>query len=232
MKAKTATVFIAVALVYSSLLAYGQVTRSFSEVDRLASGGDRPDMVGVRALYQRYGFGTPQSFAAVERDVALKDARHPFCLYNLAVLTFNRVGMASNPDIAARLRQQGEQLYSEAVPGLTKLADQGDPFAQLMLGGCYESGHGGLSEDPERAYSLYLEAAKGDFPIAWYNLADMLLKGKGTTRNPSAAIRLMEKAAEAGAPVAKYGLAQAYFEGNGVQKSTGRGFAYPPRKSK
>ena len=162
-------VFIATLITWSSV-AFAQNPYPFSEVDRLASGGDRPDMVGVRSLYQRYGFGTPQSFGAVEDRITLKDARHPFCLYNLAVLTFNRVGMASNPVMAARLRQQGEQLYSEAVPGLTKLAEQGDPFAQLMLGGCYESGHGGLPEDPERAYSLYLEAAKGDFPIAWYEV--------------------------------------------------------------
>ncbi len=179
---------------------------------------------GILSLYLRYGYGTSQDFFSAAAVISPEAAGHPYSLYNMGVLMVNRAGSLLDQREAERLKEQAEILFERSVQGLTELADQQDPFAQLMLGGCYETGRG-VQEDKRRAFELYHASSLSGLPVAWSNLADLLMKGQGTAKDVTNGMALMEKAAEAGVPMAKYALAQAYFTGEGKRKSAERGIA-------
>jgi TPR repeat protein len=197
---------------------------SFSRIERLATEQQDPGAPGILSLYYRYGYGVPQNLFTAASVISPEAAGHPFSQYNMGVLMLNRAATLADSGAAERLRQQAEVLFRQSVPGLTELSERGDPLAQLLLGGCYETGRG-VPRDAERAFELYHASSTAGLPLAWSNLADLLLKGRGTPKDLPNGIALMEKAAGAGVPMAKYSLAQAYLTGEGKPKSIERGFA-------
>ena len=63
-----------------------------------------------------------------------------------------------------------------------RAAQAGDVSAQLQLANMYERGEAG-PQNFKAASELYLEAAKKNSPVAMYQLADMLEKGRGMTKD-------------------------------------------------
>lgn len=204
---------------------FGQRILSYEQVNSLAQQADRPDMVGVRALYQRYGYGCPQSFKGVEDGISFANAKHPFCLYNLAIVLSNRGDMASNPLDGAKLRDQAEHLFAAAVPGMVSLSNQGDPYAKFMLGGLFESGHGGIPIDLHQAAELYKASSDAGLPLASHNLASLMIRGKVSGKTQDQGIRLLYKAALDGVPVSMFFLGQMYIGGDGLPRNVGKGVA-------
>ncbi len=71
------------------------------------------------------------------------------------------------------------------------------PEALNMLGRCYERGWG-VAVDFERAAACYRDAAEKSYDWAQFNLACLMLDGKGVARDPDAAFDLLMRAATQG----------------------------------
>lgn len=207
--------------------AFSQQNYSFDQVNEMATSGSHPEMVGIRALYEWYGYGTPQSLEAVESGITADSAQHPFCIYNLALIIANRAKMAETPMESNALSLQANNLAALAIPVLQRLSEEGDPYAELMLGECYEKGRGGLPVDRAMAKTLYIKASKANIPLAWTNLALLLLKDGSNSKNTSVGIELIKKSSEVGVPIAEWVIAEFNLNGlGGYPKSIDQGIAF------
>ncbi len=80
---------------------------------------------------------------------------------------------------------------------LTRLAEHGEPRAQLALGVALEHGEG-LPRSPTLARRWYCRAAAQGLREAWYNLGWMFANGRGVARDDGIARYWLQKAARAG----------------------------------
>ncbi|KAJ6500324.1 hypothetical protein C8R45DRAFT_896238 [Mycena sanguinolenta] len=109
-----------------------------------------------------------------------------------------------------------EVLITEALKVVRRLATQGEPYdeAQFYLANCYGTGALGLPVDHERAYHLYLQAAKQNHAAASYRVAVCNEIGAGTRREPSRAASFYRKAASLGDTPAMYKLGMILLHGS------------------
>ncbi|KAJ7231440.1 hypothetical protein B0H12DRAFT_1146405 [Mycena haematopus] len=115
-----------------------------------------------------------------------------------------------------------ELLITEALKVVRRLATQGEAYdeAQFYLANCYGTGALGLPVDHERAYHLYLQAAKQNHAAASYRVAVCNEIGAGTRREPSRAASFYRKAASLGDTPAMYKLGMILLHGSlGEQKN-------------
>jgi hypothetical protein len=80
--------------------------------------------------------------------------------------------------------------YEDSVHWLWVAAQAGDPFAQSLLGSCFNRGWG-ITIDPRAAYAWWLRAAEAGEPDALYNLGTAYATGRGVASNPTFAYALM-----------------------------------------
>ena len=121
------------------------------------------------------------------------------------------------------VRKYRETLLAEALKTIRRLATQGDAYseAQFFLANCCGSGLLGLQVDHERAYHLYLQAAKQNHPAASYRVAVCNELGVGTRKDPSRAFAFYRKAASLGDTAAMYKLGMILLSGSlGQPKNT------------
>ncbi|WP_300710892.1 tetratricopeptide repeat protein [uncultured Desulfovibrio sp.] len=97
--------------------------------------------------------------------------------------------------------------YSEKVPWLRQVAEQGDADAQHMLACIYDLALG-VPEDLKQAAYWYRKAAEQGHAEAQYNLGVMLYTGDGIPQDKTQAIKWLRKAAEQGDAVAQQYLNQ------------------------
>ena len=99
-------------------------------------------------------------------------------------------------------------LIQESLKVVRRLASQPEAYdeAQFFLANCYGTGMLGLQVDHERAYHLYLQAAKQNHPSATYRVAVCNEIGAGTRREPPRAAAFYRKAASLGDTAAMYKL--------------------------
>ncbi|BAN68568.1 SH3 domain-containing protein [endosymbiont of unidentified scaly snail isolate Monju] len=90
-----------------------------------------------------------------------------------------------------------------------RLAHEGDPQAQYVLGLFYEAGQE-RTRDIEKAIAWYEKAAAQGYGKAMVNLGAIYHKGKGVERDPEKARYWYEKAAAKGIAKAQYNLALLY----------------------
>ncbi|KAF8634157.1 hypothetical protein AX17_004275 [Amanita inopinata Kibby_2008] len=115
-----------------------------------------------------------------------------------------------------------ELLIAESLKVIRRLATQGNPYdeAQFFLANCYGTGALGLQVDHERAYHLYLQAAKQNHAAATYRVAVCNEIGAGTRREPPRAAAFYRKAASLGDTAAMYKLGMILLHGSlGEQKN-------------
>ncbi|KAI6164368.1 hypothetical protein EDD17DRAFT_1564101, partial [Pisolithus thermaeus] len=115
-----------------------------------------------------------------------------------------------------------ENLIQEALKTIRRLATQNEPYdeAQFFLANCYGTGMLGLQVDHERAYHLYLQAAKQNHAAASYRVAVCNELGAGTRREPPRAAVFYRKAASLGDTAAMYKLGMILLLGSlGEQKN-------------
>ncbi|KAG6335224.1 hypothetical protein ID866_3869 [Astraeus odoratus] len=113
-------------------------------------------------------------------------------------------------------------LIQEALKTIRRLATQTEPYdeAQFFLANCYGTGMLGLQVDHERAYHLYLQAAKQNHAAASYRVAVCNEIGAGTRREPPRAAAFYKKAASLGDTAAMYKLGMILLLGTlGEQKN-------------
>lgn len=123
--------------------------------------------------------------------------------------------------------QRGAKKYSEALVNeslkvIRRLATQGEAYdeAQFFLANCYGTGALGLQVDHERAYHLYLQAAKQNHAAASYRVAVCNDIGAGTKKEPSRAAAFYRKAASLGDTPGMFKLGMVLLHGSlGEQKN-------------
>jgi TPR repeat protein len=108
-----------------------------------------------------------------------------------------------------------DMLIAESLKVIRRLATQGQAYdeAQFFLANCYGTGTLGLQVDHERAYHLYLQAAKQNHPAAAYRVAVCNEIGAGTRRELPRAAAFYRKAASLGDTPAMYKLGMILLHG-------------------
>ncbi|KAI0086682.1 HCP-like protein [Irpex rosettiformis] len=106
------------------------------------------------------------------------------------------------------VKKYRDSLVQESLKVIRKLATQGEAYseAQFFLANCHGTGMLGLQVDHERAYHLYLQAAKQSHAAACYRVAVCNEIGAGTRREPQRAAAFYSRAASLGDTAAMYKL--------------------------
>ncbi|KII88858.1 hypothetical protein PLICRDRAFT_175118 [Plicaturopsis crispa FD-325 SS-3] len=114
------------------------------------------------------------------------------------------------------VKKYRDLLITEALKVIRRLATQGQAYdeAQFFLANCYGTGMLGLQVDHERAYHLYLQAAKQNHAAASYRVAVCNEIGAGTRREPPRAAAFYRKAASLGDTPAMYKLGMILLNGS------------------
>jgi len=157
------------------------------------------------------GTGMPQNFsAALQLASQAAKQKEPRALYLLAAMMHEGDGIQRN------IAQAGA-LFQEALPGLKKMAGQGNPDAISKLGTIYTTG---VTAPPEleKGLKLIRQAAEADWPKAQYDLAGHLLFGRGVTPDKNKAIGWMIRAAQGGHASAQYNLGAAHANADGMPR--------------
>jgi TPR repeat protein len=105
--------------------------------------------------------------------------------------------------------------YVTAFREFTPLAEQGNAFAQGILGAMYDTGKG-VPQDYKEALRWYRLAADQGLSVAQFNLGGMYRDGKGVPQDFKEAARLSRPAADQGLPRAQGILGFFYALGKGV----------------
>lgn len=119
-------------------------------------------------------------------------------------------------------KKYSEVLIGESLKVIKRLATQGEAYdeAQFFLANCHGTGALGLQVDHERAYHLYLQAAKQNHAAACYRVAVCNEIGAGTRKEPPRASAFYRKAASLGDTPAMYKLGMILLHGSlGEQKN-------------
>jgi len=107
--------------------------------------------------------------------------------------------------------------YVAAAAEYQRLAESGDPVAQVNLGYMYYVGEG-VTQDYGQALAWYNEAASQGNADAQYNLAVAYAFGEGVDQDFATAVEWYRAAAEQGHAVAQYSLGLSYAYGEGVDR--------------
>jgi TPR repeat protein len=103
----------------------------------------------------------------------------------------------------------------QALMWLHMAADQGEPAAQVAIGGLYQDGRG-VPQDFAEAMHWYLMAAKEGYAVAQNNVGAAYLDGLGAQIDYMEAMRWFRKAADQGSALAKRNIGKLYQDGLGV----------------
>ncbi|KAF8526840.1 hypothetical protein BU17DRAFT_40024 [Hysterangium stoloniferum] len=155
-----------------------------------------------------------------QRIKADPDPEAHFAYAKYLIEAAKKIG-ADSPDQRA-VRKYRDLLITESLKVMRRLATQGDGFseAQFFLANCYGTGMLGLQMDHERAYHLYLQAAKQNHAAASYRVAVCNEIGAGTRREHPRAFAFYRKAASLGDTAAMYKLGMILLTGSlGQQKN-------------
>ncbi|PBK96533.1 HCP-like protein [Armillaria gallica] len=136
-------------------------------------------------------------------------------LYAKYLIDAARKIRASGKDQRAA-KKYSEVLVTEALKVMRRLATQGEPYseAQFYMANCHGTGALGLPVDHERAYHLYLQAAKQNHASACYRVAVCNEIGAGTRKEPERAANFYRKAASMGDTAAMYKLGMILLHGS------------------
>lgn len=148
-----------------------------------------------------------------QRIKADPDPEAHFAYAKYLIEAAKKIG-ADSPDHRA-VRKYRDALIAESLNVIRRLATQGNayPEAQFFLANCYGTGMLGLQVDHERAYHLYLQAAKQNHPAASYRVAVCNEIGAGTRKEPPRAFAFYRKAASLGDTAAMYKLGMILLNG-------------------
>ena len=121
-------------------------------------------------------------------------------------------------------KKYSEVLLQESLKVIKRLATQGEVYheAQFFLANCHGTGALGLQVDHERAYHLYLQAAKQNHAAASYRVAVCNEIGAGTRKEPQRAAAFYRKAASLGDTPAMYKLGMILLQGSLEQQKNPR----------
>jgi TPR repeat protein len=132
----------------------------------------------------------------------------------------------SSPSVAtAALFRAARNDDAEALKQLRKIAAEGDPYGQYLMGVIYDRGYGVIA-DPALAVSWFKRSADQGYPSGLHAYAWALNHGIGVERNDAEAVRLYRQAAEQGFIYSQNNLAVAYDRGEGTEKNPVEAFRW------
>ena len=115
--------------------------------------------------------------------------------------------------------------YQEAFRFITPFAEQGEAWAEAILGTMYANGEGVPQNDVKAVYWFRKAAEQGDAG-AQFNLAYMYANGEGVPQNDVKAVYWNRKAAEQGDAGAQANLGGMYYNGDGVLEDYVQAYAW------
>jgi len=130
--------------------------------------------------------------------------------------------------------ERREDLVREATSLLKRLADRGHPASQYFLADCFANGIGTVKskQDFDRAYPLFILAAKHNHPDAAYRAGTCCENGWGCRRESAKALTFFRKAGAALHPGAMYRLGIAELNGElGLSKRPKEGVKWLKRSA-
>ncbi|PFH46265.1 hypothetical protein AMATHDRAFT_155766 [Amanita thiersii Skay4041] len=130
--------------------------------------------------------------------------------------------------------EKREDLVREATSLLKRLADRGHPASQYFLADCFANGIGTIKnkQDFDRAYPLFVLAAKHGHADAAYRAGTCCENGWGCRRESAKAVQFYRKAAAALHPGAMYRLGIAELNGElGLSRSPKEGVKWLKRSA-
>ncbi|KAF8633544.1 hypothetical protein AX15_001347 [Amanita polypyramis BW_CC] len=139
-----------------------------------------------------------------------------------------------NLTVVEKALEKRDNLVHEATSLLKRLADRGHPASQYFLADCYANGMGTgkNKQDFDRAYPLFVLAAKHGHPDAAYRAGTCCENGWGCRRESAKAVQFYRKAAAALHPGAMYRLGIAELNGElGLSKSPKEGVKWLKRSA-
>lgn len=108
--------------------------------------------------------------------------------------------------------------YGKASAGIIRLANKGDPEAEMDLGYLFEHGLGGMVKDVGKAQAYYQEAGAQGVARADACLAVLLIWSKEVPQDVPRGVELLKHADAAGDQFAAYDLYRLYADGKEVPK--------------
>jgi TPR repeat protein len=130
--------------------------------------------------------------------------------------------------------EKREDLIRESTSLLKRLADRGHPASQYFLADCYANGIGTVKskQDFDRAYPLFVLAAKHGHPDAAYRAGTCCENGWGCRRESAKGLQFFRKSAAALHPGAMYRLGIAELNGElGLSKRPKEGVKWLKRSA-
>ena len=113
----------------------------------------------------------------------------------------------------------------EAAEQLEQLAEDGDAYAQYIIGTAYRDG-GLLIPDTVKAQKLLERAAEQDLDAAQYALGKLYLSDDADVHDPAKGIYWLKRSADNGNDFAAYRLGKEYLSGKNVSKDTSTAAEY------
>ena len=113
----------------------------------------------------------------------------------------------------------------EAAEQLEQLAEDGDAYAQYIIGTAYRDG-GLLIPDTAKAQKLLERAAEQDLDAAQYALGKLYLSDDADIHDPAKGIYWLKRSADSGNDHAAYRLGKEYLSGKNVSKDTSTAAEY------
>ncbi|KAG6901363.1 hypothetical protein C0995_012977 [Termitomyces sp. Mi166 len=136
--------------------------------------------------------------------------------------------------VVERALEKRDDLIKEATALLKRLADRGHPSSQYFLADCYANGIGTAKgkQDFDRAYPLFVLAAKHGHADAAYRAGTCCENGWGCRRESAKALTFFRKASAALHPGAMYRLGIAELNGElGLSRSPKEGVKWLKRSA-
>ena len=113
----------------------------------------------------------------------------------------------------------------EAAKQLEQLAEDGDAYAQYIIGTAYRDG-GLLIPDTAKAQKLLERAAEQDLDVAQYALGKLYLSDEADVHDSAKGIYWLKRSADNGNDFAAYRLGKEYLSGKNVPKDTSTAAEY------
>ena len=113
----------------------------------------------------------------------------------------------------------------EAAEQLEQLAEDGDAYAQYIIGTAYRDG-GLLIPDMVKAQKLLERAAEQDLDVAQYALGKLYLSDEADVHDSAKGIYWLKRSADNGNNYAAYRLGKEYLSGKNVSKDTSTAVKY------
>jgi len=203
------TLIVSIVLCYSGIC-FSAESIDFETISSRAEKGDAYYQGVLGAIYRRGETGETDYQKAYKWLKLSSDQDNPIGLYNLSILYELGLFVSKDSSIAAGL-------YAKAYLPMRKMAESGNPRAQVNLGYMLEN-DANNNDNLQKALRWYEKAANNDHARGQYVLGYKYYHGWGYERDYEKAAEWYTKAAEQNYPAAQHSLGNMYANGIGVSK--------------